>query len=92
MSSSSNIRGRVGKGRSQILDAYTLKATKALRQRGMSTPNQSHDSSFGNGITYRREKIREVLCSNSIMLPRGHDDKVKVATELRVSLHVDVSK
>ncbi len=63
-----------------MLDADTLKAPKAKRQRGMSTSNQAHDSSFGNGITDRREKIREVLCANSIMLPRGHDDKVKLST------------
>ncbi len=92
MSSSSNIRVGVGKGRRQMLEAYTLKATDTKRQRGMSTPDQSHDNSFGNGITNRREKTREVLSTKSIMLPRGHDNKVKVAAELRVSLNFEVSK
>ena len=36
MSSSSNIRVGVGKGRSQVLDADSLKAMKAKRQRGMA--------------------------------------------------------
>ncbi len=78
MPSSSNIRVGAGKGWSQMLDADTLKATKTKRQSGMATPNQSHESSFGNGIDNRREKTREVLSTNSIMLSRVHDDNLKV--------------
>ena len=74
------------------MEADTLKATDTKRQRGMSTPKESHDSCFGNGITNRREKTGEALSTNSIILPKGHDKKVKVAAELRVSLDFEVSK
>ncbi len=55
-SSSSSIRVGVGKGRSQMLYVDRLKATNAKRQRCMSTPNEPHDSGFGNGITNGRKK------------------------------------
>ncbi len=48
MSSSNNIRVGVVKRRSKMLDANGLKAVNAECQRGISTSNQAHNSSFGN--------------------------------------------
>ncbi len=66
-----------------MLDADTLKAMKVKRQRGVSTHNQSHD---------RRAKTREIWSAMSIMLLKGHDDKVKVTAELRLSFHFEFRK
>ncbi len=75
-----------------MLEVDRLIATNAERHRCMSTPNQSRDSGFGIGITSRREKTRKVLGTNSIILSRRHANRGKVAAELRITLHFEVSK